>query len=106
MLFIFSKNDFEVKRKNSIAIKFVREVSCLFPSIITTSISCVTKRLVVALEVFIDCNQISLVTVDKTKTEFCAFISSQNIKRKFLNLTVKMTNLNVLYSSLLRNNKD
>lgn len=68
--------------RNPLRFKLVRGISCLSPTIISTSSSLVQGRLNMALEVFMDCNQISSVTADKVKTEFSTFISSSHVKKE------------------------
>lgn len=89
--------------RNPLRFKLVRGISCFSPNIISTSSSRVTERLDAALEVFIDCNQISSVTADKVKTEFCTFISSSYMKKEFSEFNHERDRLDVFYSSLLSN---
>lgn len=90
--------------RNPLRFKLVRGISCLSPNIISTSSSLITGRLDAALEVFMDCSQISSATADKVKTEFGAFISSSHVKKEISEFNCENDRLDILYYSLLSSN--
>lgn len=93
--------------RNPLHFKLVRGISCLSPNILSaskSSSSCIQK-IETALDSFVDCNQMTAVTADKVKSEFCKFIESPHVKKEMSEFkNEKSDRLDVFYSSLMDKN--
>ncbi|GBN06059.1 hypothetical protein AVEN_141321-1 [Araneus ventricosus] len=91
--------------RNPFRFKLVRGISYLSLNIIisASSQSCVQK-VETALATFVDCHQMTAVTADKVKSEFCKFIASPHVKKGMLEFKHESKRLDVFYSSLMNKN--
>ncbi|GBN25498.1 hypothetical protein AVEN_76890-1 [Araneus ventricosus] len=91
--------------RNPLRFKLVRGISCLSPNIlISASSSFCVQKIKIALDTFVDCHQMTEVTADKVKSEFCKFFASPHVKKEMLEFKHESERLDVFYSSLMVKN--
>lgn len=103
-LSFLQKMTLKLIERNPLRFKLVRGISCLSPNIISSSSSSCVQRIEIALDRFVDCNQMTAVTADKVKSEFCKFIASPHVKKAMSEFKHESERLDVFYSSLLDKN--
>ncbi|GBM28013.1 hypothetical protein AVEN_217912-1 [Araneus ventricosus] len=90
--------------RNLLRFKLVRGIRCLSLNILisASSSSCVQK-IEIALDTFVDCHQMTAVTADKVKSQFCKFIASLHVEKEMLEFKQE-SERRCFYSSLMDKN--
>lgn len=91
--------------RNPLRYKLVRGISCLSPTIISSSqSSSINKKIEIALDCFVDCNRMTATTADKVKSEFCKFVECPRIKKEMSGFNPESDRLDIFYSNLIKDN--
>lgn len=103
-LSFLQKMTLKLIERNPLRFKLVRGISCLSPNIIVASSSSCVQKIEIALDSFVNCNQMTAVTADKVKSEFCKFIASPHVKKEMSEFKHESERLDFFYSSLMDQN--